>query len=187
MKHLAQINIGRLLYPQDDPRVADFFNNLDRVNAAAERMPGFVWRLKDDSGNATSISAYEDPTLIVNMSVWESAETFEKFVWQTVHTNFYRRRTGLVRAARRSAFRHVVDRTGPCADSGGGQGASGASRPAWSQRLRFRLGRSRQRHFVARRTLRLIPEMHLLLGRLASARLLGPLAGPGCLIQAQSK
>jgi len=94
MKHLAQINIGRLLYPHDDPRVADFFNNLDRINAAAERMPGFVWRLKDDSGNATSISAYEDPTLILNMSVWESAETFEKFVWQTVHASFYRRRTG---------------------------------------------------------------------------------------------
>ena len=57
-------------------------------------MPGFVWRLKDESGNATSISAYEDPTIILNMSVWESAETFEKFVWQTVHASFYRRRTG---------------------------------------------------------------------------------------------
>jgi Domain of unknown function (DUF3291) len=94
MKHLAQINIGRLLYAQDDPRVAEFMDNLDRVNAAAERMPGFVWRLKDDSGNATSISAYEDPTILLNMSVWESAETFEAFVWRTVHAGFYRRRTG---------------------------------------------------------------------------------------------
>jgi hypothetical protein len=94
MKHLAQINVGRLLYPQDDPRVAEFFDNLDRVNAAAERMPGFVWRLQDDSGNATSISAFDDPTLLLNMSVWESAEAFEKFVWQTVHAKFYRKRTG---------------------------------------------------------------------------------------------
>jgi hypothetical protein len=94
MKYLAQINIARLRYAQDDPRVSEFFDNLDRVNAAAERMPGFIWRLKDDSGNATSISAYDDPAVIVNMSAWESAETFEKFVWQTVHANFYRKRTG---------------------------------------------------------------------------------------------
>lgn len=94
-RHLAQINIARLLAPEGDPRVADFFANLDRVNAAAERMPGFVWRLKDDSsGNATSISPYEDPAVIVNMSVWESPETFEKFVWQTVHAAIYRRRGG---------------------------------------------------------------------------------------------
>ena len=92
--HLAQINIGRLLYRQDDPRVAEFMNNLDRVNTAAERMPGFVWRLKDASGNATSISAYDDPELLINMSVWESAETFETFVWQTVHARFYKRRAG---------------------------------------------------------------------------------------------
>jgi hypothetical protein len=93
-RHLAQINIARPLYPQGDPRIAGFFDNLDRINAAAERMPGFVWRLKDDSGNATSLSAYEDPAVLVNMSVWESAETFEKFVWQTAHANIYRKRGG---------------------------------------------------------------------------------------------
>jgi hypothetical protein len=91
-KHLAQINIAKLLHPEGDPRVADFFANLDRVNAAAERMPGFVWRLKDDGGNATSISAFDDPAVIVNMTVWESPVTFEKFVWQTVHAGIYRRK-----------------------------------------------------------------------------------------------
>lgn len=94
MKQLAQINIARLRHPEGDPRVAEFFDNLDRVNAAAERMPGFVWRLKDDSGNAMSISADDDPSIILNMSVWEMVETFEKFVWQTVHATVYRRRTG---------------------------------------------------------------------------------------------
>jgi hypothetical protein len=92
MKHLAQINIGRMLHPKGDPRVAEFFDNLDRVNAAAERMPGFVWRLKDDSGNATDISAFDDPAMLLNMSVWETAETLEAFVWQTVHARFYRKR-----------------------------------------------------------------------------------------------
>ncbi|MDH3740809.1 MAG: DUF3291 domain-containing protein, partial [Hyphomicrobiales bacterium] len=51
--HLAQLNVGTMLYPQDDPRMAGFMDNLDRVNAIADRAPGFVWRLQDESGNAT--------------------------------------------------------------------------------------------------------------------------------------
>ena len=52
--HLAQINVGRLLHPLDDPRMADFVDNLDKINALAEASDGFVWRLKDETGNATS-------------------------------------------------------------------------------------------------------------------------------------
>lgn len=104
MKHLAQINIARLLYPEGDERVADFFANLDRVNAAAERMPGFVWRLKDDSGNATAIQAHDDPMIIVNMSVWQDVESFERFVWQTVHANIYRRKSGWFEAMSKPHF-----------------------------------------------------------------------------------
>ena len=91
-RHLAQLNIGRLRYPTDDPRVADFMNNLDLVNRLAEASPGFVWRLKDDSGNATNIRPFADPTMLLNMSVWQSVETLERFVWQTVHKRFYGRR-----------------------------------------------------------------------------------------------
>jgi Domain of unknown function (DUF3291) len=87
--HLAQLNIGRMRYPTNDPRVGEFMDNLDRVNALAERSPGFVWRLKDESGNATAIRPFDDPTMLVNMSVWESAEHLERFVWQTVHKQFY--------------------------------------------------------------------------------------------------
>jgi hypothetical protein len=93
MQHLAQINIARLRHPEGDPRVADFFANLDKVNAAAERMPGFVWRLQDESGDATQLRAYDDPLIIMNMSVWESVDSFETFVWKTVHAPVYRRRT----------------------------------------------------------------------------------------------
>jgi len=42
---LAQINIGRLVAPIDDPRLADFVAHLDPVNRLAEAAPGFVWRL----------------------------------------------------------------------------------------------------------------------------------------------
>ncbi len=91
-KHLAQLNIARLRHDMEDPRVAGFVNNLDRINAVAERSDGFVWRLKDESGNATGIHAYDDPRMIVNISVWESPEQLEKFVWQTVHKKVYQRK-----------------------------------------------------------------------------------------------
>jgi hypothetical protein len=90
--HLAEVNIARLLYPLDDPRVAGFVDNLDRVNAAADRMDGFVWRLQDESGDATAIQAFDDPLMIVNMSVWRDAESLERFVWNTVHKRIYNKR-----------------------------------------------------------------------------------------------
>src|SRR5277367_1946541 len=88
-RHIAQLNIGRFRYPTDDPRMAAFMTNLDRINALAERSEGFVWRLKDDSNNATAIRPFPDPTMAVNLSVWDSVEALEKFVWNTVHSRFY--------------------------------------------------------------------------------------------------
>ena len=93
MMHLAQLNIGRLRYEVDDPRMADFMNNLALVNSLAERAPGFVWRYQDDTGNATNTRPYaDDPRMAINMSVWENAEALERYVWQTVHKRFYGRR-----------------------------------------------------------------------------------------------
>ena len=91
-RHLAELNIGRIRYPLDDPRMADFADNLDLVNTLAERSQGVVWRFKDDSGAATDTRPFDDPQIIVNMSVWESVETLERYVWQTVHKRFYGRR-----------------------------------------------------------------------------------------------
>lgn len=90
--HLAQLNVGRILDSMDSPRMAEFKANLDRVNAIAERSPGFVWRLKDDSGNATAILTSPDPFALVNMSVWESPEQLEHFVWNTLHKRFYQKK-----------------------------------------------------------------------------------------------
>jgi hypothetical protein len=84
--HLAQVNIGRLVAPAGDPRVAGFFAELDRINALAEVSPGFVWRLTGEGNNATDIQATPDPLLIPNMSVWEDAESLFDFVYRTAHT-----------------------------------------------------------------------------------------------------
>lgn len=90
------MNVGTALYPLDDPRIADFMAALDEVNALADTAPGFVWRLQSDQGNATDIKASDDPQFIVNMSVWESAETLFAFVYQSAHR--------LVMARRRTWF-----------------------------------------------------------------------------------
>ena len=90
--HLAELNVGRLAHAQDDPRVADFMNNLALVNGLADRSPGFVWRLKGEGEGATDLSAASHPGMIFNLSVWESGEALEKFVWATVHKRFYARK-----------------------------------------------------------------------------------------------
>jgi hypothetical protein len=90
--HLAQVNIGRLLAPIDDPLIAEFVAQLDAVNALADASPGFVWRLKDDSGNATAIPAFDDPRMIINMSVWGSLEALRDYVYRSDHTKVLTRR-----------------------------------------------------------------------------------------------
>jgi hypothetical protein len=40
------MNLGTVLYPLDYPRIAEFMNALDRVNAVADTASGFVWRLQ---------------------------------------------------------------------------------------------------------------------------------------------
>jgi hypothetical protein len=91
-QHLAELNIGRIRYPLDDPRMADFANNLALVNGLAERSQGFVWRYTDESGSAVNTRPFDDPLIIVNVSVWETVEALERYVWQTVHKRFYGRR-----------------------------------------------------------------------------------------------
>lgn len=91
--HLAQVNIGRLWAPIDDPAIGEFKAALDTINALAESSPGFVWRLKDEAGNATSIEVDPGDELVIpNMSVWESVEALSGFVYRSDHTPFLRRR-----------------------------------------------------------------------------------------------
>jgi hypothetical protein len=67
--HLAQINIGRLVAPLDDPQIAGFVAQLEPINALADSAPEFVWRLQSESGNATDIAYNDDPFVILNTSV----------------------------------------------------------------------------------------------------------------------
>ena len=90
--HLAQLNIGRTVGPIDSVAMADFVANLDRINGVGDASPGFVWRLQDESGAATSIRAFEDPRMIVNLTVWTSVEALREYAYRSVHVEFLRRR-----------------------------------------------------------------------------------------------
>ena len=90
--HIAQLNVGRAVAPLDDPLLADFMNWLDGINALAEDSPGFVWRLKGDNGNNTSLKVSDDPQFIVNLSVWASIDDLHAFTYRSEHKAVFARR-----------------------------------------------------------------------------------------------
>jgi hypothetical protein len=91
-KNLAQVNIGKVVAPLDSKIMAGFTGHLDEINQLAEKAEGFVWRLKDDNNNATSIQVFDDPYMIVNMSVWQSIDALYTFVYQSAHADYLRKR-----------------------------------------------------------------------------------------------
>lgn len=90
--HLAQYNIAWLVAPLDDPRIADFTNNIARVNQLAEEAPGFVWRHQTDDGDSTGVRIRDDDRILINFSVWESVEALHAFAFRTKHADYFRRR-----------------------------------------------------------------------------------------------
>ena len=102
---LAQVNVSTLLEPIDSPRLEGFVAELDPVNATADTAPGFVWRLMAADGNATSIRAFDDPMVIVNLSVWESIEALEAFAYgDPGHRAVMRGRSGWFERHREASF-----------------------------------------------------------------------------------
>ena len=60
--HLAELNVGRLIAPKEDPRVAEFMANLDRINGLGKRMPGLVWMMEGsgEPGTGNTDAAIDD-------------------------------------------------------------------------------------------------------------------------------
>jgi heme-degrading monooxygenase HmoA len=92
--HIAEVNVARLLAPLDSPQLAGFVSRLDELNALADQAPGFVWRLTDESGNATALPIYDDTRIIVNMSVWESLEALRAYTYSGPHLEVFKQRRG---------------------------------------------------------------------------------------------
>lgn len=95
-QHIAELNLGILKYDWDDPRVKDFVDGLDLVNAAAARSPGFVWRMGDDDMEFEQTHSDgamgANPRIASTLSVWEDVASLEHFVWNTVHKRYYDRK-----------------------------------------------------------------------------------------------
>jgi len=92
--HLAQVNIGRFRAPIDDAVMEGFRTQLDPINALADRAPGFVWRLQTEDGNATAVRPYaDDDRMAINISVWESLDALQQFVYRTAHAGTLRDRS----------------------------------------------------------------------------------------------
>lgn len=93
--HVAQMNWGILRADWDDPAVADFVGALGRVNAIAQRAPGFVWQLDEAAMEAEQLSPSGifggHPRVASTLSVWETAADLDHFVHRTVHASFMAR------------------------------------------------------------------------------------------------
>ena len=90
--HLAQLNVARALAELDDPLMHGFVSRLDEINALADRAPGFVWRLQTEAGDATSLRLFDDPLVIVNLSVWKDTETLKAYVYKSLHVEVFKER-----------------------------------------------------------------------------------------------
>lgn len=92
MYHIAVFNIAEAKFPMDDNGMKAFNDALDMVNAEAESSQGFVWRLKEDSGNATNIRIYKSPNILVNLSVWKSIDELKAYIYNGDHLSIFVRK-----------------------------------------------------------------------------------------------
>ncbi|GAB1265372.1 DUF3291 domain-containing protein [Aurantivibrio infirmus] len=82
---LAQINIAQAKAEMDTKEMSGFVSRLEEINALADKSPGFVWRLQSDAGDSTAIRVFDNPLLLVNMSVWEDITSLKNYVYRSAH------------------------------------------------------------------------------------------------------
>lgn len=93
--YVAQFNWGVLIDDWDTPTVAEFQDNLDRVNALAMRSPGYVWHMPSDEMEASQMdpdgSLGGNPRLASTLSVWQDCAALDHFVHKSLHNAFLKR------------------------------------------------------------------------------------------------
>lgn len=100
---LAQLNIAELIASLDSPKLKDFVDNLDRINALADNFDGFVWRLETEDGDATALRPFGED-IIINMSLWRSIDDLHRFVYQSGHLDIMRQRRRWFRPSRQATM-----------------------------------------------------------------------------------
>jgi heme-degrading monooxygenase HmoA len=90
--NLAELNIAKMMFEPESPQMQDFNDALDTVNALADASPGFVWRLVSDSEQPENELVFNDPSWLVNLSVWEDMAALAAFIRSDLHLSVMRRR-----------------------------------------------------------------------------------------------
>lgn len=91
-RQLAHVNVASMRWDADDPRMKGFFDNVPEINTLAESSPGFVWRLTDAEEEARAAVLFGEPRLVIALSVWESLEALQHFVYRSAHGGYLRQR-----------------------------------------------------------------------------------------------
>lgn len=90
---LAQLNVLKAKYDNDDPRFAGFVDHLDRINTLGDQSPGAVWRYGDEPGAAVDTHALADTRILLNLTVWKDVESLWNYAYKSEHVEFLQRRT----------------------------------------------------------------------------------------------
>ena len=91
--HLAELNISQWKVDPESDAARGFVDNVARVNGLAERSPGFVWRMVDEQRDELGRNAVcSGPSTLMTLSVWQTPEDLEHFVWKTLHKRIYNNR-----------------------------------------------------------------------------------------------
>ena len=105
LMHLAQANVAIMRGTSyEDPVMAGFVARLDPLNDIADSSPGFVWRLDDDAANEHAARVFGTERLLFNLSVWESIEALEEYVYKSGHTEAVRKRAQWFEKPTKSPF-----------------------------------------------------------------------------------
>ncbi len=90
--HLAEINVARMHAPLDDPIMADFVANRDELNRLGDAAPGFIWRTQSADSNDLAILLFDNPNMLVQLSIWESVEALYEYAFRDQHAKVMGRR-----------------------------------------------------------------------------------------------
>ncbi|GGV55637.1 DUF3291 domain-containing protein [Streptomyces spectabilis] len=87
---LAFFNIGHITAPFESPEFGEFITVGADVFAAAEKAPGFVWRLRTPGTVGAPVRGY--PSVGGFIATWKSYEQFKRFSYGPDHARAFRQR-----------------------------------------------------------------------------------------------
>jgi len=89
--YIVTYNIAKAKFPIFSKEMEAFHNEIDAVNAEAEEHPGFIWRFKEEAGISANLFLYNNPNMLVNMSVWKSIDNLKNYLYNGLHLKVFMR------------------------------------------------------------------------------------------------